>query len=41
MFRMRRCNIKDEGDDHHCPFVDFDPTQPLNGAARIGGDGSP
>ena len=30
MFRMRRCNIKDEGDDTHCPFVDFDPSKPLN-----------
>ncbi len=32
MFRMRRCNIKDEGDDQHCPFVDFDPAKPLNEA---------
>ena len=32
MFRMRRCNIKDEGDDTHCPFVDFDPSRPLNNA---------
>jgi len=30
MFRMRRCNIKDEGDDQHNPFVDFDPSKPLN-----------
>ena len=30
MFRMRRCNIKDEGDDQHCPFIDFDPARPLN-----------
>ncbi|MGB9690461.1 MAG: hypothetical protein ACPLY8_16415, partial [Thermogutta sp.] len=30
MFRMRRCNIKDEGDDTHCPFVNHDPSQPLN-----------
>ncbi len=30
MFRMRRCNIKDEGDDTHCPFVDHDPSKPLN-----------
>lgn len=30
MFRMRRCNIKDEGDDTHCPFIDFDPAKPLN-----------
>jgi hypothetical protein len=32
MTRMRRCNIKDEGDDTHCPFVNFDPAQPLNEA---------
>jgi hypothetical protein len=32
MFRMRRCNIKDEGDDTHCPFVDHDPSKPLNEA---------
>ncbi|MGQ9574383.1 MAG: hypothetical protein ACUVUC_03630 [Thermoguttaceae bacterium] len=30
MFRMRRCNLKNEGDDTHCPFVDFDPSKPLN-----------
>jgi hypothetical protein len=30
MFRMRSCNIKDEGDDQHCPFVGFDPARPLN-----------
>ena len=30
MFRMRHCNIKDEGDDTHCPFVNFDPGRPLN-----------
>ncbi|MPY86797.1 MAG: hypothetical protein GEU99_02640 [Luteitalea sp.] len=30
MFRMRRPNIKDEGDDQHNPFVDFDPAKPLN-----------
>ena len=30
MFRMRRCNIKDEGDDTHCPFTDHDPSKPLN-----------
>ena len=34
MFRMRRCNIKDEGDDQHCPFVDFDPKEPLNDTLR-------
>ena len=32
MFRMRRCNIKDEGDDTHCPFVNHDPSKPLNEA---------
>jgi hypothetical protein len=30
MFRMRRCNIKDEGDDSHGPFVDFEPSKGLN-----------
>ncbi|RMF87157.1 MAG: hypothetical protein D6741_20930, partial [Planctomycetota bacterium] len=30
MFRMRRCNIKNEGDDTHCPFIDHDPAKPLN-----------
>jgi len=30
MFRMRRCNIKGEGDDTHCPFIDHDPSKPLN-----------
>lgn len=30
MFRMRRCNFKDEGDDEHCPFVDHDPSRSLN-----------
>ena len=30
MFRMRRCNYKDEGDDTHAPFVDHDPSKPLN-----------
>jgi hypothetical protein len=39
MFRMRRCNIKDEGDDQHCPFVDFDPKQPLNSALLDQWDG--
>jgi len=39
MFRMRRCNIKDEGDDTHCPFVKFDPTQPLNDAILDQWDG--
>jgi hypothetical protein len=32
MFRMRRCNFKDEGDDTHCPFVGHDPSKPLNEA---------
>ncbi len=31
MFRMRRCNIKDEGDDQHCPFVNFDPNTASDG----------
>jgi hypothetical protein len=39
MFRMRRCNIKDEGDDRHCPFVDFDPGKPLNEAVLDQWDG--
>jgi hypothetical protein len=39
MFRMRRCNIKDEGDDQHCPFVNFDPSQPLNKAVLDQWDG--
>jgi hypothetical protein len=30
MFRMRVCNIKDEGDDTHGPFVDHDPSKPLD-----------
>jgi len=30
MTRMRRCNIKGEGDDTHCPFIDHDPSKPLN-----------
>jgi hypothetical protein len=32
MFRMRRCNIKDEGDDTHNPFVGHDPAKALNTA---------
>lgn len=32
IFRMRRCNIKDEGDDTHSPFLEHDPTRPLNPA---------
>jgi len=39
MFRMRRCNIKDEGNDTHCPFVNFDPAQPLNDAILDQWDG--
>ena len=39
MFRMRRSNIKDEGDDQHCPFVDHDPKQPLNHAILDQWDG--
>lgn len=30
MFRMRRCNFKDEGDDTHSPFIDHDPAKGLN-----------
>jgi len=30
MFRMQRCNFKDEGDDTHCPFVDHDPAKGLD-----------
>lgn len=32
LFRMRRCNIKDEGDDTNTPFIDSDPAKPLNEA---------
>jgi hypothetical protein len=39
MTRSRRCNIKDEGDDTHCPFVNFDPSQPLNEAILDQWDG--
>jgi len=39
MTRMRRCNIKDEGDDTHCPFVNFDPGRPLNEAVLEQWDG--
>jgi hypothetical protein len=28
--RMRSCNVKDEGDDTHVPFIDHDPAKPLN-----------
>jgi hypothetical protein len=30
MFRMRRCNIKGEGDDTHNPFTGHDPAKGLN-----------
>ena len=30
MFRMQRCNYKNEGDDTHCPFIGHDPSQGLN-----------
>jgi hypothetical protein len=30
IFRMRRCNFKDEGDDSHCPFIDHEPSKGLN-----------
>jgi len=39
MTRIRRCNIKDEGDDQHSPFVDFDPGKPLNKAVLDQWDG--
>lgn len=39
MTRIRRCNIKDEGDDRHSPFVDFDPGKPLNQAVLDQWDG--
>ena len=32
IFRMQRCNIKREGDDTHCPFVNHNPSQLLNPA---------
>jgi len=32
MFRMKKCNFKNEGDDTHCPFVGHDPSKPLNDA---------
>lgn len=32
MFRMRRCNFKDEGDDTHSPFLNHDPSMRLNDA---------
>jgi hypothetical protein len=30
MTRMKRCNFKNEGDDTHTPFVNHDPSQPLD-----------
>ena len=39
MTRFRRCNIKNEGDDQHSPFVDFDPDKPLNEAVLDQWDG--
>jgi hypothetical protein len=39
VFRMKRCNIKQEGDDTHCPFVDHDPAKPLNKAVLAQWDG--
>lgn len=30
MFRMQRCNFKNEGDDTHAPFVDHEPSRGLN-----------
>lgn len=32
LWRMNRSNLKNEGDDTHCPFVDHDPAKPLNEA---------
>ena len=32
LWRMNRSNLKNEGDDQHCPFVGHDPSQPLNEA---------
>jgi len=30
MFRMQRCNFKEEGDDTHCPFTNHEPSQLLD-----------
>ncbi|MHC4542042.1 MAG: hypothetical protein ACYS74_20015, partial [Planctomycetota bacterium] len=30
MFRMQRCNFKNEGDDKHAPFIDHDPAKGLD-----------
>jgi len=32
MFRMQKCNYKNEGDDRHAPFIDNDPSKGLNQA---------
>ena len=39
MFRMQRCNIKNEGDDTHAPFIDHDPAKGLNEAVLNQWDG--
>jgi hypothetical protein len=39
MFRMRRCNFKNEGDDTHTPFLDHDPAKGLNPAVLNQWDG--
>jgi hypothetical protein len=39
VFRMRRCNIKDEGDDTHSPFLNHDPAKGLNPAVLDQWDG--
>lgn len=39
MFRMRICNIKDEGDDQHGPFNNFDPSEGVSDAILSQWDG--
>ncbi len=39
MFRMQICNIKNEGDDTHNPFVNHDPSKGLNEALLNQWDG--
>ncbi len=39
LFRMKRCNYKNEGDDTHTPFIDHDPSRPLNQALLAQWDG--
>jgi hypothetical protein len=39
LFRMQRCNTKKEGDDRHSPFVDHDPSKPLNEAVLLQWEG--